>query len=100
MTVTPCPWITEVFFAVVEETTIVSGETILLKDDLPKLGAKWDSDARVWRMPGARTDELVAECEKKQITAVEIGTGKPKETESEMLWPWDEGKRAGARSED
>ena len=52
MTVTPCPWITEVFFAVVEETTIVSGKTILLKDDLPKLGAKGDSDAQLWRMSG------------------------------------------------
>jgi hypothetical protein len=89
-----------VFFAVGEETAIVSGKTILLKDDLPKLGAKWDSDARVWRMLAARTDELVAECEKMQITDVEVGAGKPEETESEMLWPREEGKRAGARSED
>jgi hypothetical protein len=34
---------TEVFYQVGKETTTVSGRTILLKDALPKLGAKWDT---------------------------------------------------------
>jgi recombination protein RecT len=63
----------EIFFEVGRKITIVSGRTILLKDDLPKVGAKWDSDARVWRMPAARTDELLAVCQEKQIPAAEVG---------------------------
>jgi recombination protein RecT len=63
---------TKVFFEVGKEHTVVSGHTLHIKDDLPKLGGKWDSDARVWRMPAARTDELVAVCQEKQIHAVEV----------------------------
>lgn len=51
----------------------------MLKDVLPKLGAKWDSDARVWRMPAARSYELVAACKEKGIHAVEVGADKSKE---------------------
>jgi recombination protein RecT len=69
----------EVFFEVGNETTTVSGRTILLKDTLPKLGGKWDSDARVWRMPAGRTHELLAVCDEKQIRAAEVGADKPKE---------------------
>jgi recombinational DNA repair protein RecT len=64
---------TRVFFEVGEKLTVVSGHTLHIKDDLPKLGAKWDSDARVWRMAAARTDELLAVCQEKQIPAVEVG---------------------------
>jgi recombination protein RecT len=64
---------TQVYFEVGEKLTVVSGHTLHIKDDLPKLGAKWDSDARVWRMAAARTDELLAVCQEKQIPAVEIG---------------------------
>jgi recombination protein RecT len=60
-----------VFYEVGKETTTISGRTILLKDVLPKLGAKWDGDARVWRMPAARTHELVDACEEMEIRAVE-----------------------------
>jgi recombination protein RecT len=60
-----------VFYEVGKETTTVSGRTILLKEVFPKLGAKWDSDARVWRMPAVRTHELVKACEEKEIRAVE-----------------------------
>jgi recombination protein RecT len=63
---------TKVFFEVGEKLTVVSGQTLHIKDDLPKLGAKWDGDARVWRMPAARTNELVAVCEEKRIHAVEV----------------------------
>lgn len=84
----------KVFFEVGEKNTVVSGHTLHIKDDLPKLGGKWDGNARVWRMPAARTDELVELCEKKQIPAVEVGADKPKETASELLWPRGEGKRS------
>jgi hypothetical protein len=41
------------------------------EDVFPKLGG--DSDARVWTMPAARTHELLAACEEKQIRAAEVG---------------------------
>jgi hypothetical protein len=41
-----------------ERTTTVSGRTILLKDILPKIGVRWDGDARVWKIPAVRTHEL------------------------------------------
>jgi recombination protein RecT len=69
----------EVFYEVGKETTTVSGRTISLKDDLPKLGGKWDGDASVWRMPAQRTHELVATCEGKGIRASEVGTDTAKE---------------------
>jgi recombination protein RecT len=90
---------TKVFFEVGEKLTVVSGQTLHIKDDLPKLGAKWDSEARVWHMPAARTDELVAVCQARQVCAVEVGAGKPEETESKMLWPREEVKRARAGDE-
>ena len=68
----------EVFYQVGKETT-VSGRTILLKDTLPKLGGKWDGDARVWRMPAVRTHELVESCQEKGIRAVETTADRPKE---------------------
>lgn len=71
----------EVFFEVGKETATVSGRTILLKDTLPKLGGKWDGEARVWRMPAARTHELLAACEEKRIRAAEVCGDKSKETE-------------------
>jgi hypothetical protein len=71
----------EVFFQVGKETTTVSARTILLKDTLPKFGGKWDSAARVWRMPADRTHELVAACEENQIRAAEVGADRSKELE-------------------
>jgi len=62
----------ELFYQVGKDEAIVSGRTVLLKDDFPKLGAKWDSSARVWRMPAVRTHELVTLCEKKNIHAEEV----------------------------
>lgn len=56
-----------VFFEVGSESTVVTGHTMLIKDDLPKLGARWDREARVWSMPASRTHELVAMCIDKQI---------------------------------
>jgi hypothetical protein len=70
-----------VFYQVGEKKTIVSGRTIHLRDVLPKLGGKWDSAARVWRMPAARTAELVAACEEKQILVADVGADKSKELE-------------------
>jgi len=66
---------TEVFFQVGRESATVSGKTYLLKDSLPKLGAKWDGKARVWTMPAARVDELMEVCDEKQIKAVEVQSG-------------------------
>jgi len=68
-----------VFFEVGEKFTIVSGHTLHLKDQLPKIGAKWDGDARVWTMPAGRTHELLEACEEKQISIAEVGGDKPKE---------------------
>jgi recombination protein RecT len=68
--------IAEVFFDVGEETTTITGRTMPIKDVLPKLGGKWDKDARVWRIPAARTHELVAACEEKQICAEEVSPSK------------------------
>jgi recombination protein RecT len=76
--------VTEMFFEVGTETTTVSGKTVHLRDELPRIGAKWDGNARVWRMPAARTDELVKACEGKQIRAVEVGAEKRNESQSEM----------------
>src|SRR5262249_35417470 len=74
--VNPC-----VFYEVGNESTIVSGRTMAIKDVLPKLGGKWDGDARVWRMPAARTHELVTVCEEKQIPIAEVGGTEAKEPE-------------------
>jgi hypothetical protein len=71
----------DLFYQVGEKTTSISGRTILLKDVFPKLGGKWDSDARVWRMPAERTHELVTACEEKGIRASEVGADKSKELE-------------------
>jgi recombination protein RecT len=72
---------TRILFEVGEKFTIVSGHTLHLKDQLPKIGAKWDDDACVWTMPAARTHELVAACEEKQIPVAEVGDDKSKEPE-------------------
>jgi recombination protein RecT len=77
----------KVLFEVGEQFTIVSGHTIHLREELPKIGGRWDGKARVWTLPAARTDELVALCQEKQIPAEEVGTDKPKETGMETLWP-------------
>jgi hypothetical protein len=45
------------------------------------LGGKWDSEARVRRIPTERTHELVAACEEKQIRAAEVGADTSKEPE-------------------
>jgi hypothetical protein len=68
-----------VFFQVGRQTTIVSGQTILLKNDLPKVGGKWDKQARVWNMPAARTHELLAVCDEKGIRTAEVSSDKPGE---------------------
>jgi phage recombination protein Bet len=81
---------TRVVFQVGSQFTEISGHTTYLKDDLPKIGAKWDADARVWRMPAARTHELLEVCRKKDIQAVEEGADKSTEGEREMLWPREE----------
>jgi recombination protein RecT len=83
----------EVSYQVGPEITTVSGRTLLLKDSLPKIGAKWDGNARAWRLPASRTHELVALCEEMQISAVEVGAGEPKEATTETLWPRAEQKR-------
>ena len=74
------------FFEVGSETTTVSEKTVFIKDELPRLGARWDGNARVWRIPAARTDELVKVCEEKQIRAVEVGADKPNQSQS-GIWP-------------
>ena len=79
-------------FEVGEKFTLISGPTAFFKDDLPKIGARWDDVARVWRMPSNRTDEFVSLCEAKQIEATEVFSSKPKEV-TETLWSRDEGKR-------
>jgi recombination protein RecT len=73
---------TEVFYQVGEKFTVVTGKTYLLKDDLPKVGAKWDGKARVWTMPAARTHELLEVCEAMSINLTEVGSDKPVATES------------------
>lgn len=70
---------TELFYQVGKDTTIVYGKTMRLKDVLPKLGAKWHPDPREWRMPAARTHELVEACEEKQISLAEVARDKSKE---------------------
>ncbi|GEM_PF-1546909 len=68
----------EIFVQVGKQLTVVSGNTFLVKDELPKVGAKWEKEARVWSMPSARTHELLAVCEKKSITVTECDSnGKP-----------------------
>jgi hypothetical protein len=64
-----------VFYEVGEKTTTVSRRTILLKYASPKLGGKWDSDARVWRMPVARTPESRGRVRGEAVQAAEVGTG-------------------------
>jgi hypothetical protein len=61
----------EVFFQVGADVTTVSGRTFLIKDSLPKIGARWDGEAGVWTMPAARTHELITLCNEKQVRAVE-----------------------------
>jgi hypothetical protein len=68
----------DVFFQVGEKKTVVSGRTTYLRDVLPKLGGKWDSEARVWRIPAARTRELTVVCKEKQIHAAEVCGGETK----------------------
>lgn len=70
-----------VFFQVGNDITTVSGRTILLKDELPKVGARWDKSAGVWTMPAGRTHELLAVCDQKGIPVAEVGSEKPKEPE-------------------
>jgi hypothetical protein len=72
-----------VFYQVGKEITTVYGRTIGLKDVLPKLGAKWYPEPREWRMPAARTHELLEACEEKRISVaeVEVGGGQSKEPE-------------------
>jgi recombination protein RecT len=72
---------TEVFYQVGKEITTVYGRTMGLKDVLPKLGARWYPEAREWRMPAARTHELLEACEEKQISVAEVGGGRSKEPE-------------------
>ncbi len=55
-----------------DKELIVSGNTIPLKDAFPKVGARRDEKAGVWRMPASRTHELMEYCEKKQIKLVEL----------------------------
>lgn len=68
----------DIFFQVDKHYTIVTGNTYVIKDDLPKLGARWDEKARIWTMPSSRTHELLAACEKRGVKAVEVdGRGAP-----------------------
>lgn len=62
----------EVFYQIEKNTATVSGRTDVLKKALSALGGKWDSDARVWRMPASRVAELVIACEEKRIRAAEV----------------------------
>lgn len=80
----------QVFYRVGKDVTTVSGKTTYLKDVLPKFGGKWDSAARVWRMPATNTHELVAVCEQKQIRAVEVDADESETTELATLWPRDD----------
>jgi len=54
----------------IDKHFIVTGNSYLVKDDLPKVGAKWDGRARVWRLRANRTHELLAMCEEKKVNAL------------------------------
>jgi recombination protein RecT len=71
----------QIFYQVGNETTTVTGRTMLLKDVFPKIGGRWDGNARVWTIPAARTHELLSVCEEKGIQAEEVGADKSKEPE-------------------
>ena len=72
----------EVFYQIEKNTATVSGRTNILRKVLSALGGKWDSDARVWRIPASRVAELVIACEEKRIPAAEVCcTKKSKELE-------------------
>lgn len=71
----------EIFYQVGNETTMVTGRTMLLKDVFPKIGGRWDGNARVWTIPAARTHELLSVCEEKEIHAEEVGADKSKAPE-------------------
>lgn len=62
----------DVFIQVDNKLTLISGNTYTIKDDLPKIGAKWDGKARVWSMPSGRTHELMALCEQKNVNVIEV----------------------------
>jgi len=68
----------EIFVQVGKQLTTISGNTFLIKDELPKVGARWEKEARIWSMPAARTHELLSVCEKKSIIVIECDeNGKP-----------------------
>jgi hypothetical protein len=39
------------------QTVLITGNTYPVKDALKSLGAKWDADAKGWRVPAAKADE-------------------------------------------
>lgn len=53
-----------IFLNIGEKETLVSGDVRLIVKELPKVGAKLDKEAGVWRMPASRTHELMEVCEK------------------------------------
>jgi len=67
-----------IFVQVGKSLTVITGQTYDIRDDLPKVGAKWDGKARVWTMPAARTHELLTICEAKHVGVTEVDdNGKP-----------------------
>jgi hypothetical protein len=42
------------------ETVLITGNTFPVKDQLKELGAKWDADAKGWRVPADKAAEARA----------------------------------------
>lgn len=57
---------------------IVTGGYRPIESDLPKIGGRWDKNARVWTVPAGRTSELIALCNAKGLEFVELdANGQP-----------------------
>jgi phage recombination protein Bet len=80
-----------IFVQVGKSLTVITGQTYDIREDLPKVGAKWDGKARVWTMPAARTHELLAICEAKHVGVTEFDdNGKPLAAAPPALEPGDD----------
>jgi recombination protein RecT len=79
-----------IFVQVGKALTVITGSTYVIKEDLPKVGAKWDGKARIWTMPAPRTHELLAICEKKKVGVTEVDDNGRPVGEAPMREPGDE----------
>lgn len=69
---------TKVYVQVQKHFTVVSGNTYFLKDHNKTIGASFDAPAGVWKMPSARTHELLALCDKLNLAYQELDdNGRP-----------------------